>query len=240
MSVSVDAVMTTGNGVGGAYAELATAGELITSSGMTVGSGATLLVVMILLGNTVAQTPVVTWDGVSMTVGPILLCITGVVQAAIFTLVNPHVGNKTLSASWSTGNATCYMSAISFKGTDTITGINSTDSTSGSNVASLTVTSSTDGATVATYINDTNTTGAPNFTAIFQATDLGGSPQFMVGYGNYKLGGTSNIHTFASATEDVAIVGVHVIASPASISTGPSTTQKAYGSDGVSVFGNIV
>jgi hypothetical protein len=200
MAVAFDAKMTTGNGTGGTYEEV-NGLAAISSTGMTVGAGATLLVVLI-VWHVAVTSPSATWNGVAMTLGP---TISNTVRTAIFYLVNPTSGNKTLSASWTTSSAT-YMSAISFTGTDTTTGIKTSDSTTASDVASITVTSDASGGSVAAYTNDTAQTGTPNFNVIFSATDLAHN-----GYGNYQLGGTSNVHTFAGATPHTALAGVHVI-----------------------------
>jgi len=98
------------------------------------------------------------------------------------------------------------MSAVSFKGTDTVTGINAGDSTSIANNTSLTVTSTTDGATVANFAVN-GATPTLNFTKIWAE-----SPLQPGGGGHYALGGTSNVHTATGAGGTVqAFVGVHVI-----------------------------
>ena len=205
-AVAFDAKMTAGNGSGGTYAE-ASSTTTISSTGMTVGSSATLLVVPLACytnGATLSSLAA-TWNSVSMSLGPTLQVNTQI-AVALFYLVNPATGNKTLAASWTgTANA-CYMSATSFTGTDTTTGIKTSDNVTASNASSITVASDANGATVAVYVNDTTQTGAPNFTVIFGAIDL--KPN---GYANYHLGGTSNVHTFAGATPDTALAGVHVI-----------------------------
>jgi hypothetical protein len=221
MAVAVDATMTAGNGSGGKYAELASAAATMSTTGMTVGASASLLIAVAIWDTnttTPISSPTATWNSVSMSLGANINLAGTAVSAAIFALVSPASGNKTLSLSW-THNAQVYVSAVSFTGTDTITGINAADNATTSNVNSLTVTSDTNGATVACYINDTATVPTTNFTQLFIASDLNGN-----GAANYNLGGTSNTHTFTSSPQTASVLaGVHVIA--------PSSTALTFEDD---------
>jgi hypothetical protein len=204
MAVALDASMTAGNSADG-FNQEASSVTTISSTGITVGASATLLVAMLTLGTgSVATGITMTWNGVSMTAGP-TISHTSVVSA-IFYLINPASGAKTLSASW-TGLVDCYMSAVSFKTSDTVTGIKVADSTTATQTTSLTVASSTDGATVVNFAEDG---GVPtvNFTKIWAEAPLGPG-----GGGNFTLGGTSNVHTFTGGGgANQAIVGVHILA----------------------------
>src|SRR6267142_3323532 len=116
-----------------------------------------------------------------MTLGPNVN--SSVIEVAIFTLVSPASGAKTLAGSWTT-SADCYMSAASFSGTDLVTGIKVSDNITATNTTTITVTSTTDGATVACFGVDG---GAPtvNFTKIYSEAPLGPG-----GGASFTLGGT--------------------------------------------------
>jgi hypothetical protein len=209
MAVSLDALMTAGDSSDGDCLQ----GDNVTSksgTGITVGALATLIIVPIVIqaaGGTVSNLAV-TWNSVSMTLGPIVTNGAGLPTVAIFSLVNPAAGALTLASSWTT-TADIYMGAASFNGTDTVTGIRVADSTTANNVTQITVTSDADGATLAVFgVNGSIPT--LNFSKVFDNAPLdpgGGS--------SYTLGGSSNIHTFTGAGGTTqALAGVHIIAPP--------------------------
>jgi len=212
-AVAVDATMTAGNSSDGT-AQDATNVQSITSTGITVGASATLLVVTIGFqrtsgaGTNSPGSLAVTWNGTAMTAQSNTTTGTGIdaVTVYIFTLVNPAAGAKTISASWTT-HMDVYMGAISFTGTDTTTGVKTSDNTTALGATSITVTSSSDGATVASYVNN-GATPTTNFTQFWD--DGAYSPG---GAGSYKLGGTSNSHSFSGGGgSNQVLAGVHVIA----------------------------
>ena len=210
MAVAKDAVMTGGNGDSGADQE-ASAATSVSSTGMTVGSSATLLVATLVLMNGGAASTglAATWNGVSMTLrsnisyNPGQSCV-----VAIFTLVNPASGNHTLAASWTTASD-AYLSCISFTGTDTTTGVKVSDDTTAT-ASSIVINTDAAGATVGVG-GSTNSGGATmNFVTIWSDGNLQGG-----GGANYQLGGSgTNTHTFAAGQQIAA--GVHVIALSAS------------------------
>jgi hypothetical protein len=119
--------------------------------------------------------------------------------------VNPNPGTLTLSGGWTT-TADGYIGAVSFKSTDTVTGINAAHTVSASNQANLAVTSDANGATVVVFgVNGSLPT--LNFNKIWDNAPLdpgGGS--------SYQLGGTSNDHTFTGAGgSNSSIAGIHII-----------------------------
>lgn len=205
MAVGFDARMTAGNSADGLNQQVSGA-TTISSTGITVGASATLLVIVLTWGpnnNGAPSTVTATWNGASCTAGPLIT--TSTVTSAIFYKINPAAGANTLTASWTNADD-CYMSAVSFTGTDTSTGIKVADSTSNA-TASITITSSTDGATVANFANN-NGTPTLNFNKIYAESPLNPG-----GGATYQLGGTSNTHTFSGGTNQ-ASVGVHVLAAP--------------------------
>jgi hypothetical protein len=133
MAVAIDAVMTGGDSSDGDCLQ----GDNVTSksgTGITVGALATLLIVPIVIqaaGGTVSNLAV-TWNSISMTLGPIVTNGAGFPTVAIFSLVNPTAGSNTLASSWTT-TADIYMGAASFTGTDTTTGIKVADSVTANN-----------------------------------------------------------------------------------------------------------
>lgn len=218
MAVALDAAMAAGNSSDGLNQEASNTTS-ISSTGITVGASASLLIVPVVLekgsGSTTVPTSLAaTWNGTSMALGPSVTDTNSdAVTVAIFSLVNPAAGAKTLQVTWA-NSMDCYMSAVSFTGTDTVTGIQSTDNTTATRTTSITVPSSADGATVAVFgVNGAAPT--VNFNKIFSEAPL--SPG---GGASYQLAGASNAHTFTGAGGTAqALAGVHVIAATAVTST---------------------
>jgi hypothetical protein len=204
MAVAFDAKMVAGNGAGGVFQQIGTQTSF-SSTGITVGAGATLLVAVIHVQRGVAGDPgtiSATWNGGAMTAGP--TTVNGQNRSAIFYLVSPAAGALSLAASWA-NSSDAYLSAASFTGVDTTTPIVAVDSVTGTTGTTVTITSDTNGATVAMW--GTNG-GDPvtNFTEIFSDAPLG------PGAGaSYQLGGTSNGHTFTGAGGTTpAWAGIHI------------------------------
>lgn len=218
MSVALDAKMAAGNSADGLNQE-ASAATSISSTGITVGVGATLLVVELTVqGATVAASSLAaTWNGAAMALQSTVT--SGLETVAIFTLVNPASGALTLQATWA-NTADAYMSAASFSGTDTTTGVLTTDNTTATGTTTITVPSSTDGATVAAFCVN-GAAPAVNFNKIFSEAPLNPG-----GGASYQLGGVSNAHTFTGAGGTAqALAGVHVIAASAATSSPPQRRQ---------------
>lgn len=209
MAVAFDARMETGNAADGFSAQVS-GGTTISSTGITVGSGATLLVVVAHF-----QSPLVsisslsgTWNGDALTpVGQadhsfVVSCDT----SAILVRANPTAGGNTLALSWTTA-ADCYLSAVSFTGSSVTPGFESTDTQTGTAGTTVTVPCAADDATVAVW-GTNGSSPATNFTQIFSVSNL--NP----GAGaSYALGSTSNAHTFTGAGgSQPAWVGAHVVA----------------------------
>lgn len=202
--------MTAGNSADG-FNQEASGVTSISSTGITVGSSASLLVGVLVFAASSGSMPTslgMTWNGVTMAPGPTIISQSGAPYAvvAIFALVNPVFGTKTLQGTW-TNAQDCYMSAISFTGTDTTTGIQTADNTTATQTTSITVPSSADGATVAVFAAD-GAAPTVNFNKIFSEAPLNPG-----GGASYQLGGASNAHTFTGAGGTrQALVGVHIIA----------------------------
>ena len=212
MAVAFDASMTGGNSSDGLDQNVSAATS-ISSTGMTTGGSASLLVAVFEWQNSTADITgrSSTWNSVSSTEGPSILQTSGARRnrVSIFTLVSPASGNKTLAGAWTTASD-CYMSCASFTGTDTTTGIQTADSTTASGTTTITVTSDANGATVAVFGVD-GATPTVNFTKIFAEAPLNPG-----GGASYTLGGTSNGHTFTGAGGTIqSLAGVHVIAAAA-------------------------
>lgn len=209
MAVAFDASMTTGNSADGLNQQAAAA-VAISSTGITVGALATLLVVVFEWQNSIADVTgrTATWNGVPMVERATVVSTSGGVfnRVSTFTLVNPASGAQTLAGGWTTASD-CYMSAVSFTGTDTVTGVNAADNTTATNVTTITVPSDASGATVAVFgVN--GATPTVNFNKIFAEAPLNPG-----GGASYQLGGASNAHTFTGGGGTIqALAGVHVIA----------------------------
>jgi len=207
MAVTFDAAMTGGND-GGDVAST-TNGSSVSTAGMTIGGSANLLVVCFSLQDvgSACSGLSATWNGVSMTAGPLLKTIAGNGDtAAIFYLINPATGNQTLAGSW-TGSGDLYLGCASFIGVDTTTPIVTADNqTSATNV---TIPTANGDATVSCSVRDANDPTV-SFTKFYGAQDLNPG-----GAGQYKLStGSSDAHTFTySGGASQATVGVHILAS---------------------------
>jgi len=203
MAVAFSARMTGGSNTND---NLVASGTTNSTTGMTVGVGDTLLLCHLTIqGASLLPTGVtVTWNSVSMSLGPSVT--SGLVYTAIFALVSPASGAKTLAANWTNATAGCYMSAVSFTGTDIITGIVTADNQT-STGTSVTIPSSSTGATSACMLGQSGGGVTINQTQIWE--DNGGTPG---GGGSYAIGGNSNVHSFTGggATNNV-VVGVHII-----------------------------
>jgi hypothetical protein len=216
MSVALDAIMTAGNGTGGAFQKVTTASTSISSTGMTVGAGASMVLALLSLGDQgfAPSGAACTWDSVSMT---LLASINNTAGndswAGIFMLLSPTSGNQTLAASW-TSNAQANLSAISFTGTDIVTGYESADNVTGTSTGgtavSFGINTDARGATVGLLTcNISGSLTIATQTTIFNATGVN-----INAGASYGLGGSgSTTHTFdyTSSTTN-AWVGIHILA----------------------------
>jgi hypothetical protein len=211
MAVAFESKMTGGNGDSGRCQQTDN-GTSCSTTGHTVGATATLLVATISFGNGSGQAEPTslsaTWNGVAMSAGPTVRSASGNDDAkvAMFTLVSPAAGANTLAISWTT-TRDAYMSSVAFSGTDTTTGINTSDNNTATQATAITVTSDADGATVAVFaVNGSDPT--VDQTEIFSTAPLDPG-----GAASYAIGGTSNTHNFTSGGGTrQALAGVHVIA----------------------------
>jgi hypothetical protein len=214
MSVAFNARMTGGNGTGGNSQQLATPGLAISSTGMTVPAGTTFLAVPLMLqaGATAPSALACTWNGVSMTPACQNYMAAGVgAGAAWFTLVNPTPGNLVLAASW-TGNSEAYMGAISFTGTDIVTGYYVGNSVTGIQTAanpSVAINTDANGATVACSQTTATNDVIANQTAIFANNVMNDCAA-----ASYAIGGSgTNSHNFTIAVAvATAWAGIRIIA----------------------------
>lgn len=215
MAVTFDAKMTGGNGDTGRCQQV-NDGTSMSSTGMTIGASATLLVAVIIAQTSTANISnlAMTWNSVTMTPGPVQ-AISGsgnFVTAAIFYKVSPTTGNQTLAASW-TSTADAYMSCVSFNGTDTSTGIATADNKNVNNVTQIDVPNSADGATVAVFgVNGADPT--VDQTEIYSQAPLdpGGGASYCISVNQNGAASGLNRHTFTNGGGQIqALAGVHVI-----------------------------
>jgi hypothetical protein len=210
MAVAFDASMTAGNSTDGLNQQVSNSATISSSGGITVGGSASLLVAVFVWQDNLSTDILArsaTWNATPMTEGPTILQTTGTnnLRVSIFTLVSPASGAKILAGAW-TNLSDCYMSAASYTGTDTVTGIKVADSVTASGTTTITVTSSTDGATVAVFGVNGNVPTV-NFNKIFAEAPLNPG-----GGASYQIGGTSNAHTFTGGGGTIqSLAGVHII-----------------------------
>lgn len=211
MTVTVDAVMTSDDG--------GNSGTGFTdSTKMTIGGSANALLVLASWKNpTIPSGPTAsfTWNGVSLT----LLTGTtasnasgGTCTTALYALLNPATGNKSLVGSW--GSTGYVVSAISFNGVDASSLANAfknaNTATGNSNAPSVTVTSTTNDVTVAIFANDavSGNFNSVTGTQIFLDNSFGPGAAAC-----YATGTASNTMTAAmSATDQWAASGISVSA----------------------------
>jgi hypothetical protein len=209
MAVAFDATMTTGNSADGLNQQATSTS--ISSTGITVGASASLLVVVAYFqtGGSSITNLAGTWNGAALTVAKQQDGGSSGGSAAVLYIVSPTSGAKTLALSWTT-TADCYMSAVSFTGSHTTTPLITGDTVGGNLGTTVTITSDSSGATVATWgIN--GSTPTVNFSKIYAEAPLNPG-----GGASYTLGGSSNGHTFTGAGGITpAYAGVHIQAAAA-------------------------
>lgn len=207
-SVGFDAKMTGGNGVGGFNQDISAA-VAISSTGMTVGASATILVALAVWQCGVIAGPTgrtMTWNGVSMTEGPFqsaVLAGSQLLAASVWTLASPASGNKTLAGAW-TNNCDCYLGCASFN----LAALQAADNTVAVDVTTINVPTDANGATIAVFGVDGNA-ATTNFITLWSE-----APFAPGGAGNYQLGGTgTNGHSFTGgAGSHQVLAGIHLIA----------------------------
>lgn len=210
MAVALDASMAAGNSADGLNQQAAAATS-ISSTGITVGASAALLIVVAYFqtGGSAITNLAGTWNGTALTVAKQQDGGSSGGTAAILRLISPVSGAKTLQLTWTTA-ADVYMSAASFTGSDTTTPLVTGDTVGGNSGTTVTITSDANGATVASWgIN--GSTPTVNFTKIYAEAPL--NP---CGAATFTLGGSSNGHTFTGAGGVTpAWAGVHIQAAAA-------------------------
>lgn len=227
-AVSHDAEMTGGNGAGGNGAPAGadfhgTAASLSSSTAITIGASATLLIVDISNLNSGGSTTGLgcTWNGVSMTQA--VIETNGNISTSIYVLVNPATGAKTLACTFpSSGSNAWYVHASSFTGTDTTTGYKSADNVTSTSTP-ITINTTANDATFASYSCDGGGSGAAsNFQITYD--DVANTQN---GSGSYEIGGAgTNSHAFTCTGGTEAGVGIHIIAPT---SGGPRASQFFFG-----------
>lgn len=217
-AVGFDTNATGGNGTSG-QSEYGTTTPFTSSTFITVGASATLLVVDVSTYSSASTFTGqgCTWNGVSMVQAA--QEINGELASTIYVLVNPAAGAQALSCSFyvATGATAWYVNAASFTGTDTTTGYKSIDSVA-TTASPVTINTSTNDATLAIFGCVAGGNPAPtNFTTLFTNTN-----NTQNGAASYTLGGTgTNAHTFSCSGGTEAGAGVHIIAPGAAPSNHP-------------------
>jgi hypothetical protein len=207
MAVAVDKIMSSGNGTGGLDQQVT--GGTSVSAIVTATAAAKLIVGMLAAGRagtTSISSIGFTWNAGAMTLGPNTTGndASGAFATAIGTKASPATGALTVASSWTLASD-AYLSAVSFTGTDTTTGINAAHSQTTA-TASVALSTTSDGATLANFVNND---GNPTIT---QTTIWVDSPLTPGGGGSYALGGSgTNKHTFTGGTQQY-IAGIHIIA----------------------------
>ncbi len=212
-----------------------TGGSPLDLSTLTVSGSNTCLIALVNLGDATA-TVTATWDqgGSNQSMGSPYASQTFSSNMVVFKLIAPVAGNKTLRIAWSGGggNPNGVVAAVNFTGADQSTCNNATDDVGFNypaplNPAIVTVTSSSDGATIGfitDYSTGINSVDAPQ-TSIFLQTTGG-----LEAAAGYRLGGSSNTHTFTLGGSDGTIqYGMHIIAASGGGSTPHNLTLLGVG-----------
>jgi hypothetical protein len=204
MAVTLNAVMAAGNNGDTHAVDNATS---FSTTGITVAAGSNRVLIVVINWQTEGSLPAsrsVTWNGAAMTEAAFNSNSADAV--AVYVLVNPATGAKTLAGSWTNTND-AYVGAVCFDGADQATGINASD-TATADAATIDVPGSSDGATVATFLTNGGepTTSQTKFWG-FDSLAPGGA-------GSYEIGGSGTVtHTFSgSGGASHAAAAVHVIA----------------------------
>lgn len=212
MAVALDAVAAAGNNGDTQEYSASTGGS---STPITVGASASILVVAVNFKVAISQTTsrAVTWNGTSMTEVAYILNTAAGTECALYTLVSPASGAKTLSVTW-TNSADAYIGAVSFTGSSTsaTNGITAADTQQVNTGSSLTMTTASGDATVVSFVTNGSepTTGKTKF--------WGESNLNPGGAGSYALSTTSSdAHTFTGAGgTSPALCGIHIPVASAS------------------------
>jgi hypothetical protein len=188
----------------------------------TVSPGSNLALIAILCrNNTGVSGTTLNWDsgGTPQAMTSLGTATNTSSHIEIFKLANPATGNKTLSASWTTGCAVCLI-AIAFSGADqtnVVVGGDTATATGSTNSPSVTVTTGASDITVAATMNSGNTVNSTD-----SQNELFRDATFDTAAASYSnVGGTSNAHSWTQAGggNAWAAMGVHVLA--ASAAAGP-------------------
>jgi hypothetical protein len=219
MAVSLNATMSAANSDSG-RTQATGAATSFSFTGLTIAAGSNIVLLVTVgwqrtVANLQPTSRSVTWDGVAMTEAAYQTKFSLDQESfAIYVLVNPATGSKTLAGSWTTTMDDCYISAIAFNGADQTTGIQSADTGQGTST-SVATTGSADGATVGGIVRDGTTTASVTGKTIFGNYD-GGAPGWT---GAYEIGGTgTQTYDFSGGSDngDRSAIAVHVIAASSS------------------------
>lgn len=183
---------------------------------LTQPAGSTLLICGIAFNGTLPTLPTMTYGTMTAAV-PILsgtISNTGVMSIALF-LIAPTVSSGTLQAGWSGANRASFMFGIFFAGTDTVTGINNSNTVNtglvtAANPSSGAITGTANGATLAlTFASHamSSPTGPSGFVNLYTTTAPG--PNGV----SYALGISGpNTFGFTAASGVYGVVGINIIA----------------------------
>jgi hypothetical protein len=192
----------------------------ITTTNLTVGSGLQrALVVQVCWGATAGlpvTTPTATWDfGGSAQNCPLIgsQVSTTVLESALFGLVNPVSGAKTLKVAWTT-SADVVINPLSYTLVDQTGGATTfphfTSNVNSASPSTVTITSATGNATVSCVSVAGNPAG-PSQTQTFLDT----SPANLSAAGERGAGGATVTHQWSTAGGQYVMVGCDILAASA-------------------------
>jgi len=193
----------------------------INYTGITVGSGSNMVLIVTLVLGASASTSAwaATWDSGGTNQAMTLLksqvtSTSGVATAVIFGLRNPTSGNKTLHLTW-TGSQFPVVCAISFTGVDTTSDAAAFPNAVAGTTSSLAVTSATGDIPVG-LIGAAGSLTSLNQTSIYLDKTTSGADSAA----SRAAGASTVTFTATGATGSIAMVGVDIAQSVASVVTG--------------------
>lgn len=192
----------------------------ITTTNLTVGSGSNRGLVLQACWGAVSGLPVTsrvaTWDfgGSAQAMSEIVNQVSGVVlESALYGLVNPVAGAKTLKLAW-TGTADVDINPVSWTSVDQTGGAtsfpNGTSNVNSASPSTITITSATNNATMSCVSVAGNPAG-PSQTQTFLDT----APANLSAGGQRAAGAATVTHQWSTAGGSYVMVGCDILASGA-------------------------
>ncbi len=183
------------------------------STNLTVGTGANRGLVVLIAWSSTAPTGIsITWDGVALSLVSGATSVNGAAgNTAIYCLVNPNSGTKTLAGSW-TGSRDFYVAGVAYTGVEQSSAANAFTSGNFANGGSTSASIGMDPAFGDTALGNANVAimgAAANFSSVTEGIQVFlDNTQTAKGCGARIAGSASPIHLTASLTSAAWTISV--------------------------------